>query len=171
MQKAEIARMIRVDQAGELAATKIYEGQLSILSRSAANPILNEMLDQEKTHLSSFNTALKTHNVSPTVFNPLWERIAYGLGVATALMGKRAAMACTIAVEEVIETHYKKQLSTLPKDAPTTLRATIQKCYEDEISHKEVAEHHGGRSVSGYRTLSKAIKFGCRTAIWLSERA
>lgn len=170
MKKDALASFLRVDHAGELAATKIYEGQLSVLSHSSISPVLKKMKSQEEQHLSYFNDMLEKNDIYPTLLNPVWEKLSFGLGVTTALMGKKAAMACTIAVEEVIEQHYKKQLDTLPTSAPEEVRNVIQECYLDEIDHKEEAEDHDGREAKGYSTLSRAIKLGCKTAIWLSER-
>ncbi len=170
MKKNNVKSYLRVNHAGELAATKIYEGQISILSRSSVFPVIEEMHRQETHHLSLFESALEATHTPPSLLNPVWEKAAFGLGVATALMGKKAAMACTIAVEEVIEQHYKKQIDTLPQSTPSNIKKIIETCYLDEISHKEKAEDHDGRSIKGYGTLSTVIKTGCRAAIWLSER-
>lgn len=170
MKKSDVKSCLRVDHAGELAATKIYEGQLSILSRSSVASTIKEMHRQETQHLSLFENALKTTETPPSLLNPFWEKAAFGLGVTTALMGKKAAMACTIAVEEVIEQHYKSQIDSLPTTTPSEIKKVIESCYLDEISHKEKAEDHDGRETKGYKTLSTAIKTGCRAAIWLSKR-
>ena len=169
--KKKIESFLRVNHAGEFAATKIYEGQLKVLGKSSVAPALYEMLSQEQKHFSKYDEALKENNVHPSLFNPVWEKMGYGLGALTALLGKKGAMACTIAVEEVIENHYKSQIDAFPKAGQTKIKDLITDCYKDEIAHKETAIHHNGEEISGYETLSKIIKTGCKAAIWLSKRA
>src|SRR5438128_328332 len=110
---ALIHRIIRVDHAGEYGAKRIYEGQLAVLGRSAAAPALRHMAEQEQTHLAAFETLMVERRVRPTLLQPVWHLAGFALGAATALLGERAAMACTIAVEEVIDAHYQSQTASL----------------------------------------------------------
>ena len=107
-----ISRIIRVDQAGEYGAKRIYEGQLSVLGGSEDGPLLREMADKENSHLETFNKLMVERRVRPTLLSPLWHFAGFALGAGTALMGREAAMACTVAVEEVIEEHYANQAIT-----------------------------------------------------------
>lgn len=168
-QEERIARMIRVDQAGEYGAVRIYEGQLAVLGRSAVAPAIRAMAEQEKEHLKAFNALVAERRVRPTALEPLWHVAGFALGAATALLGEKAAMACTVAVEEVIDAHYASQAAALGEDeAP--LRQTIERFRADEIAHRDEALAHGATEAPAYPVLSKAIKTGSRLAIWLSER-
>ena len=113
--KNKIDSILRVDHAGETAAAKIYDGQLAVLKNTPVGPTIQHMKDQEEEHLDTFNRLLVENDTRPTALLPLWNVMGYGLGVASALMGEKAAMACTIAVEEVIGEHYAKQADTLDK--------------------------------------------------------
>jgi ubiquinone biosynthesis monooxygenase Coq7 len=113
--KKNLDSILRVDHAGETAAAKIYDGQLAILKNTPVGPTIQHMKDQEEEHLDTFNRLLVENDTRPTALLPLWNVMGYGLGVASALMGEKAAMACTIAVEEVIGEHYAKQAETLDK--------------------------------------------------------
>ena len=113
--KKNLDSILRVDHAGETAAAKIYDGQLAILKDTPVGPTIQHMKDQEEEHLDTFNRLLVENDTRPTALLPLWNVMGYGLGVASALMGEKAAMACTIAVEEVIGEHYAKQAETLDK--------------------------------------------------------
>jgi len=166
---AEIARMLRVDHAGEYGATRIYEGQLDVLVGGRALGEIRRMATTEKRHLARFNELLHQRQVRPTLFHPLWTVAGYALGAATALLGERAAMACTVAVEEVIDEHYRRQAEYLG-DADPKLRDEILGFRDDEIAHREVAIAHGAEDVLGYELISAAIKAGSRLAIWLSTR-
>ncbi|MHB1217191.1 MAG: demethoxyubiquinone hydroxylase family protein [Alphaproteobacteria bacterium] len=166
---ALVESMIRVNQAGEYGAMRIYAGQLAVLRHGAASEKIKEMAAQEREHLDVFNTLAAERRVRPTALEPLWHLAGFALGAATALMGEKAAMACTVAVEEVIEQHYADQAAKLGEDeAP--LRETIEKFRADELGHRDTAVEHHAREAPGYELLASAIKAGSRLAIWLSTR-
>ena len=165
----EIARMLRVDHAGEYGATRIYQGQLEMLGRSRAAGEIRRMAETEKRHLAQFETLLHERRVRPTLLHPLWSAAGYALGVATALLGERAAMACTVAVEDVIDEHYRRQAEYLAENDPA-LRETILGFRDDELAHREIALAHGAEDALGYDLISAAVKTGSRIAIWLSTR-
>ena len=164
-----VARMIRVDQAGEYGAKRIYEGQLAVLGRRPEGPVIRRMAAQEQRHLDTFDRLLPARRVRPTALQPFWHVAGYALGAATALLGKEAAMACTVAVEEVIDDHYARQAAALGEDeAP--LRALIEEFRGDENEHRAIGEAEGAANAPAYGALTGAIKAGARLAIWLSER-
>jgi ubiquinone biosynthesis monooxygenase Coq7 len=166
-EKRQIARMIRVDHAGEYGAKRIYEGQLAVLGRSRAAAEIRRMAEQEERHLAAFEKLVRERRVRPTALSPLWHVAGFALGAATALLGERAAMACTVAVEEVIDAHYQRQIETLG-DAEPELKSALEEFRTHEIEHRDTARAHGGDT--GPMPLSIAIKAGSRLAIWLSTR-
>lgn len=164
------ASMIRVDQAGEYGATRIYEGQLAVLGDR--HPIAGEirrMAAQEARHLQTFNRLIPERRVRPTLLHPLWSIAGYALGAATALIGPKAAMACTAAVETEIDRHYEAQRQALLGQDPE-LEATIADFQAEEVEHKETAIAHGAEDAAAYPLMSAVIRAGCRAAIRLSER-
>jgi len=161
--------MIRVDHAGEYGAARIYDGQLAVLGRSPSAAAIREMAAQEKRHLAEFDRLIVQRRVRPTVLAPLWHVAGFALGAATALLGERAARACTVAVEEVIDAHYGAQSEALG-ERETALRATIEEFRADEGVHRATALAHGARDMLGYEVLSGVVKAGSRLAIWLSTR-
>ncbi len=166
---ALIERMIRVDQAGEFGAVRIYEGQLAVLGDGAAGGAIREMAERERQHLETFDRLIAERRVRPTALSPLWHVAGFALGAATAMLGERAAMACTVAVEDVIDEHYAGQLDVLGDDeAP--LRSVIDEFRADEIAHRELALAHEAREAPGYELLTGAVRAGSRLAIWLSTR-
>ena len=164
-----VARMIRVDHAGEYGARRIYDGQLAVLGRGPAAPVIREMAEAEQAHLDTFDTLLADRRVRPTLLSPVWHVAGFALGAASALLGERAAMACTVAVEEVIETHYANQAERLGDDE-AALRQTLEEFGADEARHRETGLAHGAEQAPGYEALAAAVKRGTRLAIWLSER-
>lgn len=171
-QEQLIERMIRVDQAGEYGAVRIYEGQLSVLASSDSAPIIKHMLDQEIEHLGTFSQILKERRVRPTALMPLWHLAGFALGAGTALLGKKAAMACTVAVEEVIDEHYAAQVEKLEclGNDEKYLRDTCERFRGEELEHRKIGLEHGAEQTPGYEALSALVKTGSRMAIWLSER-
>ena len=170
--KPDIAAMIRVDHAGEHGAVRIYDGQLAVLGRSEATSkaaaTIREMAEQEQAHLKAFDRLIAERAVRPTALSPVWNAAGFALGAVTALMGEKAAMACTEAVEQVIDEHYARQEDMLDGDAE--MKRVVGKFRADEIKHRDIAVEHGARQAPGYRLLSETIKAGCRLAIKLSER-
>ena len=164
-----LERIVRVDHAGEYGAVRIYEGQLAVLGNSDKADVIRHMAEQEREHRDKFNELIGARRVRPTALMPVWHAAGFALGAATALMGERAAMACTAAVEEVIDEHYAKQAAALGDDE-AELRETIEKFREDELEHRDTAIAHEAEETPGYEALSAVIKKGSKLAIWLSER-
>jgi ubiquinone biosynthesis monooxygenase Coq7 len=164
--------MIRVDQAGEYGATRIYAGQLAVMGDRAPHAgEIRAMAEQEAGHLAAFDTLLAARGVRPTALQPVWSVAGYALGVATALLGPEAAMACTAAVEEEIDRHYSRQLDRLEADGDDPeLAAMIETFRADEREHRDTAYAAGAERAPGFPLLSAAIRAGCRAAIRLSER-
>lgn len=167
------AEMLRVDHAGEYGAVQIYKGQRAVFealpgkARTAA--IIARMQAGESAHLEAFDRLLAERRVRPTLLAPVWNAAGFALGAATALMGTRAAMACTEAVEDVIEKHYAAQADELAGADPE-LASTVSALRDDELEHKETAEAEGAKDAPGYGALKAVIGAGCRLAIRLSEK-
>ena len=164
------ARMLRVDQAGEYGATRIYAGQLAVMGDRAPHAAeIAAMAMQEAEHRARFDALIAKRGVRPTALQPFWNVAGFALGAATALIGPEAAMACTVAVETEIERHYSAQLDELGDDDPE-LSATIAEFRDDEREHHATALAAGAERAPAYPLLSGAIRLGCRVAIRLSER-
>ena len=170
--RAMVERIVRVDHAGEYGAKRIYAGQLAVLGRDhPAAAEIRRMAEQEQRHLEAFEKLIVERRVRPTALAPLWHVAGFALGAATALLGDRAAMACTVAIEETIDAHYASQaaaLDAMPEEA--ALKAVVEEFRADELEHRDTALAHGAEGAPGYPVLSAAIKASSRLAIWLSER-
>src|SRR3546814_4853018 len=127
-----LERILRVDHAGEYGAKRIYDGQLAVHGRSPAAPTIRHMANQEQAHLDAFDRLLPQRRVRPTLLSPLWHVGGFALGAATALLGEKAAMACTEAVEDVIDGHYAAQIETLGEAEPE-LRDLIDEFRQEEV--------------------------------------
>jgi len=164
-----VERTIRVDHAGEYGAKRIYEGQLAVLGRTKYGPLIEHMKAQEQVHLDTFSRLIGERRVRPTALLPFWHVAGFALGAATALLGHRGAMACTVAVEEAIDEHYRAQEDMLGDDE-AELRADIARFRAEELEHRDTGLEHEAEQAPAYRLLSAAIKTGCKIAIKISER-
>ena len=168
--RADSASMLRVDQAGEYGATRIYAGQLAVLRRNAPeSKLIARMAAQEERHLKRFNALMTERRVRPTALQPIWNVAGFALGAATALMSEKAALACTDAVETEIDKHYAAQLASLG-DEDLELAADIAEFQAEEVEHRDTAREAGAAQAAGYPLLTAAIRAGCRVSIELSKR-
>ena len=164
------ASMLRVNQAGEYGATRIYAGQMAVLRRnSSASKLIARMAGQEQRHLDRFNQLMAERRVRPTALQPVWNVAGFALGAATALMSEEAAMACTDAVETEIDRHYSAQLEQLGGEDPE-LAADIETFRLEELEHRDTAREAGAAQAMGYPILTAAVRAACRVAIGLSKR-
>lgn len=164
------AAMLRVDHAGEYGAARIYAGQVAVMgTRSAVSGPIARMAHQEARHLAYFDRALAAEGVRPSLLHPLWTVAGYALGAVTALLGPRAAMACTAAVETEIDRHYSAQRAALGA-ADGAFEAVLAEFQAEEVEHRDIAFEHGAAETPGWPLLGAAIRAGCRAAIAAAER-
>ena len=164
------ASMLRVNQAGEYGATRIYAGQLAVLRPNCPEgKLVARMASQEQRHLKRFDQLMAERRVRPTALQPLWNVAGFALGAATALMSEEAALACTDAVETEIDKHYAGQLDEL-RDTDPELAGDITEFQAEELEHRDVARQAGAADAIGYPLLTGLIRAGCRAAIALSKR-
>ena len=165
-----LEEIIRVDHAGEYGATRIYDGQIAVFGKnSKIGKTIQHMADQEQEHIETFQQLIVNNRVRPTALLPVWNVAGYALGAATAMMGEKAAMACTVAVEKVIGEHYHEQQSLLENDQKK-LKKIIKKFEADELEHHDIGIAHDAEKTPGYKILSKIIEIGCKTAIAVSKK-
>lgn len=166
------SEMIRVDQAGEFGATRIYAGQLAIMGdRGPHSAEIREMAEQEKVHQAAFDALMAERGVRPTLLQPFWNVAGFALGAGTALIGPKAAMACTAAVETEIDLHYTAQIEELERDGDDPeLAEMVTKFRDEEREHRDAAFAAGAEGAPAYPLLFGAIRLGCRAVIKLAEK-
>ena len=166
----QVEAIIRVDHAGEYGAKRIYEGQIEGIQNTECQKELEHMLEQELQHLEYFDQSIKNRRIRPTIFMPLWHVLGKLIGKVTAKAGKESAMACTVAVEDVIEGHYKKQINLLKNSPETELKSKITQFREEELEHRDIGLDEGAQQAPSYNILYNIIQKGSKAAIWLSKR-
>ena len=184
-QRRFLDHALRVNQAGELAATLIYTAQTPQIVKSHPHlrPLMKHMYDQEAGHFETFNKLLAKHRIRPTAMYPIWQAAATVLGWSTGMMGREAAMACTEAVETEIGNHYNGQVRELFKwmqelkskgqefdSELTELIDNIKRIRDEELEHLDHAVENDAKEAQPYGLLTNIIRSGCKGAIWISER-
>lgn len=164
----QIKRFVRVDHAGEYGAERIYAGQLAVLRRGAKGALLQHMLEQETVHKQTFERLIAERRSRPTAMLPIWHVAGFALGAMTAALGEKAAMACTVAVEETIDEHYAAQRDALPP-GEQELAQTIEAFRLEELEHRDIGLENGAEQAPAYKLLTGLIKIGCKAAIKISE--
>jgi len=142
------------------------------VGKTQAGSTIKHMWEQEKQHRAKFEELMRKYRVRPTIFIPLWNVTGFVLGAGTALLGEKAAMACTVAVETVIVEHYNDQLRMLmesKEDVDEEILETIKKCRDEEQEHHDTGINHGAEQAPFYQALTNVIKFGCKAAISMSK--
>lgn len=167
--KTALAPMLRVDHAGEYGAQRIYAGQLKVLGNGRHGDTLRHMAAQEQVHLETFECLLPQQRVRPTALLPFWHVLGYALGYGSAVLGERAAMACTVAVEDAIVKHYAQQIAALGDSAPE-ISEILERFKAEEDEHKAIGLENEAEQTPYYRTIYRAIQTASKGAIWLSER-
>lgn len=171
LKKDLLESMIRVNHAGEYGAIRIYQGQRAILGNSTIGPTLQHMEQQEREHFKLFDDVMKKRRVRPTLLQPLWHVAGFALGAGSAFLGKRAAMACTAAVESVIDTHYQQQLKVLQNyPEESAFHEIVNRCHKEELEHRDQAFTHGAAHMPAYGPFSHMVKAASCLAIFLSKR-
>tara|TARA_B100000242_G_C42992760_1_gene460940 strand:- start:72 stop:599 length:528 start_codon:yes stop_codon:yes gene_type:complete len=174
MNEARIQEIIRVDHAGEHGATSIYKGTLDILNLLGDKetiPIIEEMAEGEKKHVREFNRLIKERSIRPTALLPIWKLAGYSLGALSAVYGKNAIMACTEAVEEVIDKHYSEQIDELDKSGQEeSLLNSLKEFHADEVEHEMIAKKELDETSTALSIFKNLIKIGCKGAIKVSEK-
>lgn len=167
----QLHELIRVDQAGEYGAVRIYKGQLAFTQDPETRRQIEHMLSQEQEHLDQFNEQLIKYRVRPTLLQPLWHVAGFAMGALTALCGKRTAMACTVAVEEVIDEHYASQERWLEnQNSHPDLKSLVTKCRLEELEHRDLGLEQEAEKAPFYPLIRNVIKATSKLAIKISKR-
>jgi ubiquinone biosynthesis monooxygenase Coq7 len=164
-----IARIVRVNHAGEFGAIRIYSAQIAVAARLHAGlvPALAEMRGHERIHCAAFLAAMPARNSRPCRVMALWSWGGWLLGFFTALMGRQAIWICTAAVEAAVHRHLDDQLHFLAR-RDAELSAIILSIRAEELAHLRHAQERITMTGAGHRLLHGAITYATDAVIWLS---
>ena len=174
MPNQSLAEIIRVNHAGEMGAKVIYEGQIFAFCLKNQLPQLKltqEMLKQEQEHFDYFNQQIINRQIRPTIMQPIWKMGGFALGFVTAFISKKAAMVCTVAVEEVIDKHYQQQLNYLQNSKNHfDLTTKISEFKQEELEHRDLAYNNQAKQFIAFKPLYKFISATTKIAIAISKK-
>jgi len=178
MKTTPLAQIIRVNHAGEMGAKVIYSGQLlafKLKKQQNFFDLTKHMLNQEKKHFDYFNQQILSQQVRPTIMQPIWQLGGFALGFCTALISPKAAMVCTVAVEEVIDKHYQDQIDFLQKTSNANtindeISTKIKQFQSEELEHRDTAYHYQAKQFIGFNPLYNFIQAITKVAINISKK-
>ena len=164
-----VARIVRVNHAGEYGAIRIYRAQISVARRLYPEIAddLGEMLEHEIRHCTVFSAAMPTRRSRPCRLIRLWSMGGALLGFLTALTGRQGIWTCTAAVEAAVHRHLDDQLGFLATRDPE-LHEAIRNIRVEELSHLHHAEMQLRPPSLYHRALRRLISFLTDLMIWLS---
>jgi ubiquinone biosynthesis monooxygenase Coq7 len=130
------------------------------------------MQEQEQLHLDKMSDLLVNRRVRPSLLLPIWHIAGYVLGAGTALLGKEAAMACTVAVETSIGSHYNSQIRDMLERRydESEFLDIVKQNRDEELEHLDTGMQHNAEQAPFYQALSTAIQTGCKASVWLAQR-
>ncbi len=179
----KLEEIIRVDHAGEFGAKVIYDGQIAALKFKKdydTLALVKHMKEQENVHFDYFDAELKRQKIRPTIMQPVWRFGGFAMGFLTGMLDKKAAMACTTAVEETIDQHYREQIETLEKEEEffyerekeemKELKKKIIQFRDEELEHRDTAYENKAADLPYFGALSFMVKSATKFAIAVSKK-
>ena len=164
-----IARILKVNHAGEHGAIRIYRAQIWIARWRCPDvvPFLEETLAHEVSHCALFRAAMAPRHTRPCRVMSLWGNGGYALGAVTALLGRQGIWICTAAVEAAVHRHLEDQLFFL-RGRDEALHDLIEGIQVEELSHLHHAEDNITNTGLFARLLNRTVSLSTDVAIWLS---
>lgn len=172
---ARLAGDLRSDHAGETGAVQIYRGILAVSRDPAVRAFAEHHLATEQGHLALIEALVPA--VPRSRLLPLWRPAGWVTGALPALLGPRAVYATIAAVETFVDRHYAEQLEAIdavladrPDPALATLRATLARCRDDEVRHRDEALAAGPARGAAARAWAGLVGAGSAAAVALARR-
>jgi ubiquinone biosynthesis monooxygenase Coq7 len=167
--KVAIARILKVNHAGEYGAIRIYRAQIWVARRLYPEIVgfLKQTLDHEIEHCALFRNAMPARGARPCRVLGLWGNGGLVLGFLTALMGRQGVWICTEAVEATVHRHLDQQLYFLERRDPE-LHRLIGSIQQEELSHLDYAREHVTSRPLWKRVLRAFVAAATEAVICLS---
>lgn len=151
-EKQQSISMMRINHSGEICAQALYQGQaLTVRSPKHFLHLINSA-SEETNHLLWCKQRLDELNAKPSLLNPIWYAVSFGIGTCAGIAGDNISLGFIAETEHQVGAHLGKHLANLSKNDLKS-KAILEQMRTDELNHAEAAENAGGIE------LPKAIKF------------
>lgn len=137
------AGLMRVNHAGEVCAQALYQGQAATAKLEIVREDMENAADEEMDHLAWCEDRLKELNSQPSLLNPLWYALSFGIGAGAGLIGDKISLGFVAATEEQVCKHLKSHMEKLP-EADAASKAIVKQMIIDEERHAKAATAAGG---------------------------
>jgi len=148
--------LMRINHTGEVCAQALYQGQALTAQLPEVRDNMEQAASEEGDHLDWCETRLRELGSQPSVFNPLWYGMSFGLGAVAGLAGDKWSLGFVAETEHQVCTHLQSHLATLPADDLRS-RAILQQMLVDEGHHETNARQAGGAA------LPEPVRFAMRS--------
>ena len=145
------AGLMRVNNAGEVAAQGLYRGQALTAREQALSAAMNEAAEEENEHLNWCQRRLAELNQPRSLFDGVWYWGSFTIGALAGAAGDRWSLGFVKETEQQVCSHLERHLERLPEQDQRS-RAIIEAMREDELRHAVNAAEAGAAE------LPQAIK-------------
>ncbi len=139
----QVAGLMRINHAGEVAAQALYQGQALGARSQEVRARLERSAEEENDHLAWCEGRLNELESHTSILNPLWYTGALTIGLMAGLAGDRWSLGFVVETERQVEQHLKEHLQLLPIEDKKS-RVILDQMREDEAHHATVALEAGG---------------------------
>lgn len=142
-ERRHIAGLMRINHTGEVCAQALYQGQASTARLEHVRGAMQRAAAEEVDHLAWCEERLQQLESHPSVLNPLWYALSFGLGAAAGIAGDKWSLGFVAETEQQVCKHLQDHLDKLP--APDNKsKAILEQMLVDEQQHGESARAAGG---------------------------
>ncbi len=142
-ERRHAAGLMRVNHSGEVCAQALYQGQAATAKLANVRKKMEIAADEEIDHLAWCDERLRQLHSRPSLLNPIWYGLSFGLGAAAGLVNDKASLGFVAATEEQVGEHLRDHLKRLPREDQKS-QAIVQTMLKEEEAHGQNALRAGG---------------------------
>lgn len=167
-ERKHVARLMRVNHSGEVAAQALYHGQAITAKLDQVRETMEKSAAEETDHLVWCKQRITELGGRPSLLNPLWYAGSFAIGALAGIAGDRWSLGFVAETERQVVQHLDGHLDNLPEDDSRS-RAILEQMREDEAEHGETASRAGGEKLPQPIPLvmTAVSKVMTRAAYWI----
>ncbi|MBD9399563.1 2-polyprenyl-3-methyl-6-methoxy-1,4-benzoquinone monooxygenase [Pseudomonas sp. PDM11] len=142
-QTRHIAGLMRINHTGEVCAQALYQGQALTARLPRVREAMEHAADEEIDHLAWCEQRIRQLGSHPSVLNPLFYSLSFGVGAVAGLVSDRVSLGFVAATEDQVVKHLDEHLQQIPEQDNKS-RAILEQMRSDELEHANSALDAGG---------------------------
>jgi ubiquinone biosynthesis monooxygenase Coq7 len=141
-EQAHAAGLMRVNNAGEVAAQGLYRGQALTAREQAVSGAMQQAAAEENEHLNWCQRRLTELGRRRSLLDGAWYWGSFAIGALAGMAGDKWSLGFVKETEQQVCAHLDKHFERLP-EADRRSRAIIEAMRADEARHAEQAAAAG----------------------------